>query len=856
MKKLSFIVALLCASMLSFAQKDVNFALASNGSTATASSEKRAASLAIDGIENGDSRWESNSTDDETWTLNMGQSRTFNTIRILWEGAYCKEFTISYSSDGTNWTLWHNETELASPGWQTIYKTTNVSAQYIQYHGTKRATGYGQSFYEFQVMLADAPKENIAKNKTIVASSTGYNDVNRVVDGNSGTEWQGSATNGTSDDEVERTFDAWFVVDLGSFYSIDQVNISFEGACSQAYHLDFSVDNSNWSVGYNYVGSAGVNGHTDQLKSLDNNTKVRYVRFWSTKAATQWGMKVFEIEVYGSEWVDSGDTEKPVMVSASVDSKTWNSVVLAVSATDNKEVVKYHVVDAAKSIDVKLAPAAGKITVSGLTAETSYNLTVTAIDGANNESDNNKVVAVTTEVHVFVPTTAAPAPTWPAKQVKSLYSDAYEFAPASLTGYCQNWWQEPTMTEEAIGENHYLHYDLYREGMIGAQFASISVATMEKIHIDIWASAAGSVTFRPITTGGPNTPKTLTLEAMKWNSFDIDMTDFAGHNWTALYQFAIEQYQAGGLVGEHISVDNIYFYRTTEFIDNEKPTDLTAAWSVINYFGATITANAKDNSGAVMYIVKNGDAIVGSGGGASGVNATIDVTGLLPNTSYNLSVIAQDEANNAADPVVVEIKTKEAPAAAPKPDFTGKKAVPVFCDGLADNPEINIGGWGQTTVAQFGQIADGDMVCHGSNFNYLGWELTPAVNASGMEYVHVDFYATDMTSIQLTPISPGHEGVYQVTLTPNAWTSVDVPLSTYAAKEIAWDNIFQFKFMEANPGGKELFIDNVYFYKEDDGTGVENIEDSASRSQKVIENGQLIIIKNGLRYNVAGQRIQ
>lgn len=303
MRKLTFLFALLCVSMFLLAQeKDVNYALATNGSSAMASSGN--ASLAIDG--NDGTRWESAYTDDEWLVVNMGQVRTFNTVRINWEGAFAKEFTIYYSTDSINWSTFYVETNLVSAGWQTIYKELTVSAQYVRYHGTKRATGYGQSFWEFQVLNGDAPRENIALGKTIIASSVGYNDVNRVVDGNFGTEWQGSLTNGTTDDEVDRTFDAWFVVDLGKNYDVDQVNMTFEGACSQEYHIDFAADTLQWALGYDYVGAAGINGHTDVIKTLTNNQNVRYVRFWSTKAATQWGVKVFEIEVFGTESTTTG----------------------------------------------------------------------------------------------------------------------------------------------------------------------------------------------------------------------------------------------------------------------------------------------------------------------------------------------------------------------------------------------------------------------------------------------------------------------------------------------------------------------------------------------------------------------
>ena len=143
MRKIFFLVAFLSASIMSFADKvyDVNFALASEGSSATASSGN--AALAIDG-DNG-TRWESAQTDDETWILNMGQARTFSRIKINWEGAYAKEFTLSISNDGESWSNLYTETNLTQAGWQTI-DVAETTARYIQYHGTKRATGYGRSF--------------------------------------------------------------------------------------------------------------------------------------------------------------------------------------------------------------------------------------------------------------------------------------------------------------------------------------------------------------------------------------------------------------------------------------------------------------------------------------------------------------------------------------------------------------------------------------------------------------------------------------------------------------------------------------------------------------------------------------
>ena len=689
--------------------------------------------------------------------------------------------------------------------------------------------------------------DNLALNKPVVA---GYEPGNqgelssKMVDGDANTQWVTYADQSAS---VE-----WAYIDLGGKYNVEAIDVLWGDPTSTSYILQVraeaptaeqAADDEAWTT---VAEQSGITINSEQFNVV--KAAARYVRIHSlTKSANFFRLK--EVRVFGTEWVDVDDNEKPVMVSAELVSAGWDNAVIAVAATDNHEVAAFRVVETANSIDKKLLPADGKITLTGLTASTTYNFVITAIDGANNESANSKTVAVTTEEHHIVPTTAAPVPTWPAAQVKSLYSDAYEFAPASLNSYNEGWWENPTLTEETVGEDHFLHYNLYRNGMIGVQFAATSVATMEKIHIDVYASAAGSITFRPIT-GGAEVRKTLNLEAEKWNSFDIDMADFGAQNWTNLFQYAIEGYQAGGLVGEHICVDNVYFYRTTALVDDEKPTDVTAAKVSEDIFSVVLAVSAKDNSGAYMVEVVANDHVYATAGGASGATVNVTVPGLLPNTEYNFSVIAKDEAGNAADPVAVSAKTLAAPAPAPTPDFTGKQAVPVFCDALDGGPGINIGGWGQSTQVTAGELAEGDHVFYFTNFNYLGWELTPAVNATNMEYLHVDVYAQEMTSVSVTPISPGKEKVIAKALTPGQWNALDIALSEYESAGIDWSNIYQFKF-NMPVGGNSLFVDNVYFYKVDGGTAVDAINATAPAT-KFIENGSLFILRDGVVYTIQG----
>ena len=131
---------------------DVNFALTANGSSAEATSGD--AAQAIDN--NAGSRWESASADPQTWTLDLGQARIFNTLEIVWEGAYGKTFTVSVSDDKETWTpVWTVEgQELAGFPYTQTQKIDKTTARYIQFHGTERGTGYGYSFWEFRVYLA------------------------------------------------------------------------------------------------------------------------------------------------------------------------------------------------------------------------------------------------------------------------------------------------------------------------------------------------------------------------------------------------------------------------------------------------------------------------------------------------------------------------------------------------------------------------------------------------------------------------------------------------------------------------------------------------------------------------------
>jgi hypothetical protein len=54
--------------------------------------------------------------------------------------------------------------------------------------------------------------------------------------------------------------------------------------------------------------------------------------------------------------------------------------------------------------------------------------------------------------------------------------------------------------------------------------------------------------------------------------------------------------------------------------------------------------------------------------------------------------------------------------------------------------------------------------------------------------------------------------------------------------------------------GNPFAFANIYFYGKEE-QGVENVNDVV-KAVKMIENGQVIIIKNGVKYNVMGARVR
>ena len=657
MKKQLLLAAACLFALAGAAQTNLASDCASKATSGTAT-------LGNDG--NTGTRWESAQSDPQNWQVDLGEAKDFNTINIVWEGAYASTFTIEagntvgtdgYLTDGKTIATVDGQTLSGFPYSQSI-AVGDQNARYIEFKGTKRGTGYGYSFWEFSVYKLDAAlKANtvtltspFANNSTSVGSTgtftasvkdqvggaftptsltytssdenvgtidanglftakaAGTTTITATADGVTATaditvvsgekidlftNWQyriypiGSTDAGsmvgafdtndaslwsltgnktTGAEEKDRTYNVGFIADLGGTYDLTAASLHFEGACSKAYTLSFSADGVTFS---NEVaggtGADAVDNHTE-TPDVTAAKGVRYVKFLSTKAATVYGVKLYDFSLVGNKTADVSDATPPTWNAAEVTGTTDNTVTLSLNASDDaSKYIAYQVsgngiTQKVYSSDAFVAGTASTITLSNLSAGTTYNLSIIAFDASGKGSEIKTVTATTTGT-VFT-LTAAPAPTKDAGNVMSLYSDAYTAATTFKIG---GWSQSTTAVEETVGTDKLYH--LTNFNYLGWEFGTeIDLSGMKYLHVDVLPLTDTGLSITPIMRGGTKTEEAAkgdcgTLKTKEWNSIDIPLSnfdlDFANYK---AFQLKFTGANGANASAADLYIDNVYFW--------------------------------------------------------------------------------------------------------------------------------------------------------------------------------------------------------------------------------------------------------------------------------------------------------
>lgn len=291
---------------------------------------------------------------------------------------------------------------------------------------------------------------------------------------------------------------------------------------------------------------------------LAKGTEIKVNGWFDAAGGRMW----FDEVTYITGTEAAPDTEKPEMVKAKATTIHDTKATLTLNATDNSNgVLTYTVTIGGNSYTVK--GNAGKdvtIDITGLTAETKYDFSVTATDQANNVS-GAKTGSFTTNTAFTL--TAPTAPTVEANKVISVLSAAY---PPATTWFFGGWGQSTVSENIDVDGTPVIHLSKFNYIGLDGFSNQLDLSGMTHMHIDVLpVTMEGSLGVTPILASGSikeNSTKVgdkTTLKLGQWNAIDMPLSDF-GLDFINNKVFQIK-FDKGNNATDELYIANIYFYK-------------------------------------------------------------------------------------------------------------------------------------------------------------------------------------------------------------------------------------------------------------------------------------------------------
>jgi hypothetical protein len=305
-------------------------------------------------------------------------------------------------------------------------------------------------------------------------------------------------------------------------------------------------------------------------------------------------------------------------------------------------------------------------------------------------------------------------------------------------------------------------------------FGNTNVSAMTTLHADVYCPTIGTIWLQ--FQGGS---VTKTVSATGWQSIDVPLTDYPGVNFTAINFFDFNNPTGAVAPEDNVYFDNVYFYRSA----TTQPPTLGAFTVPAKNLGDAdfaITPPTSNSAGAWSYTSSNtGVATIVSGnmihivnGGTSTITATQAADGV-----YGQGVAT------ATFTVSFPALTTAAPT---PPERVSTDVMSVYSDAYTPVPGTRNynPNWGQATVVTNETIGADNLLKY-TNLNYQGINIGSTIDVSGMQFMHIDVYTPNETSLTFSLISTADgvnsSGERAVSLTPLAqggWNSYDIPLTS------------------------------------------------------------------------------
>lgn len=150
--------------------------------------------------------------------------------------------------------------------------------------------------------------------------------------------------------------------------------------------------------------------------------------------------------------------------------------------------------------------------------------------------------------------------------------------------------------------------------------------------------------------------------------------------------------------------------------------------------------------------------------------------------------------------------------AAPVPNIASTDVISLF-SGSYSNQYVNLApNWGQKSIVETINI-NRENLWKISNFDWFPIEFN--INASQMEYLHLDVWTQDINTLYIDMVSDGQawkeHKVRTQDIIKGTWNTINIPLSTFVDEGINKSQLRQLKFAGDTNG--VAYFNNLFFYK-------------------------------------------
>jgi chondroitin AC lyase len=256
--------------------------------TASSARDGHGAALAGDG--DAGTSWQPDGGGTAWLTRQLEHGSFVTGVTVSWGDDHATRYLLQTSTDGRTWT--DQRFTQDGTGGTTHLDVAPTAAGFVRLL-LLGGDGDGYAVRELEVDTS----VNVALGGAVSVSGTSGGAAGSITDGNMATRWSGNL------------FDtAWAQVDLGSVKPVGAVRLWWEASYARQYRIQVSDDGSAWRDAYATSG-AGSDGGVDAV-ALDE--QARYVRMQTVqRSATQYGVSLWELEVFGDDAITSAPTVPP-----------------------------------------------------------------------------------------------------------------------------------------------------------------------------------------------------------------------------------------------------------------------------------------------------------------------------------------------------------------------------------------------------------------------------------------------------------------------------------------------------------------------------------------------------------------